>query len=92
VETSGELSIIPKSQKRPLAPADLNLSTEYEGLPVTLIIDGYLFKKNLAKINLDENWLASELQKRGIDSYREVLFASLDSAGKLFYQVKPKAV
>ncbi len=92
LETSGELSIIPKSQKRPLVPADMNLSTEYEGLPVTLIIDGYLFKKNLAQINLDENWLASELQKRGIDSYREVLFASLDTAGRLFYQVKTRVV
>lgn len=92
LETSGELSVIPKSQKRPLMPADINLSTMYEGLPVTLIIDGYLFKKNLAKINLDENWLISELQKLGISSCQEVLFASLDTEGKLFYQVKTKAV
>lgn len=92
LETSGELSIIPKSQKRPLMPADINLSTVYEGLPVTLIIDGYLFKKNLAKINLDENWLTTELQKLGINSCREVLFASLDTEGKLFYQVKTKAM
>lgn len=92
LETSGELSIIPKSQKRPLMPADINLSTVYEGLPVTLIIDGYLFKKNLAKINLDENWLTTELQKLGINSCREVLFASLDTEGKLFYQVKTKAI
>lgn len=92
LETSGELSVIPKSQKRPLMPADINLSTMYEGLPVTLIIDGYLFKKNLAKINLDENWLTSELQKLGISSCQEVLFASLDTEGKLFYQVKTRAV
>ncbi len=92
LETSGELSIIPKSQKRPLMPADINLATMYEGLPVTLIIDGYLFRKNLAGINLDEDWLTSELQKLGVNSYREVLFASLDTEGKLFYQVKTKAV
>ncbi len=92
LETSGELSIIPKSQKRPLMPADINLATMFEGLPVTLIIDGYLFRKNLAGINLDEDWLTSELQKLGVNSYREVLFASLDTEGKLFYQVKTKAV
>lgn len=92
LETSGELSVIPKSQRRPLIPADMNLSTKYEGLPVTLIIDGYLLQKNLAKVNLDEAWLKSELQKFGIKSFKEVLFASVDTEGKLFYQVKSKAV
>jgi len=92
LETSGELSVIPKSQRRPLIPADMNLPTTYEGLPVTLIIDGYLFQKNLAKINLDEDWLKSELQKFGIKSFKEILFASLDTEGKLFYQVKSKSV
>jgi len=92
LETSGQLSVIPKSQKRPLVPADMNLSTAYEGLPVTLIIDGQVFHKNLAKINLNEDWLKLELQKFGINSFKEVLFASLDTEGQLFYQVKSQAV
>jgi len=92
LETSGELSVIPKSQKRPIVPADMNLPTMYEGLPITLIIDGYVFSKNLAKINLNEDWLKSELQKFGVNNFKEVLFASLDTEGKLFYQVKSKAV
>lgn len=92
LETSGELSVIPKSQKRPIVPADMNLPTTYEGLPVTLIIDGYVFSKNLAKINLNEDWLKSELQKFGVKNFKEVLFASLDTEGKLFYQVKSKAI
>ncbi len=92
LETSGELSVIPKSQKRPVVPEDLNLPTKYEGLPVTLIIDGYVFKKNLARVNLNEEWLRSELGKFGIQSFRDVLFAHLDTEGKLLYQVKSKAV
>ena len=92
LETSGELSVIPKSQKRPVVPADMSLPTAYEGLPITLIIDGYVFNKNLAKINLNEGWLKSELQKFGVNSFKEVLFASLDTEGKLFYQVKSKAI
>ncbi|MDD4169358.1 MAG: DUF421 domain-containing protein [Desulfotomaculaceae bacterium] len=92
LENSGQLSIISKSQKRPLVPADINLPTTYEGLPVTLIIDGYVFHKNLAIINLDSDWLAAELKKFGVNSFQEVLFASLDTEGKLFYQVKSKAV
>ena len=30
LETSGQLSVIPKSQKRPVVPADLNIETSYE--------------------------------------------------------------
>lgn len=88
LETSGKLNVIPKSQKRPIVPADMNLPTNYEGMPVTLVIDGYVFQKNLAKINLDKNWLESELKKFGVNNLKEVLFASLDTEGKLFYQVK----
>lgn len=92
LETSGQLSVIPKSQKRPVMPADMNLPTVYEGLPVTLIIDGFLFDKNMAKINLTRAWLMSELSKFGIKDVKEVLFASIDSEGKLFFQKKSKAV
>ncbi|OQA08283.1 MAG: hypothetical protein BWY65_01544 [Firmicutes bacterium ADurb.Bin373] len=90
LETGGQLSVIPKSQKRPVAPEDLNLPTKYEGLPVTLIIDGFVFKKNLTRLNLSEEWLRSELHKFGIKSFKEVLFAHLDTEGKLLYQVKSK--
>ncbi len=91
LETGGQLSVIPKSQKRPVIPEDLNLPTKYEGLPVTLIIDGYVFHKNLAKINLSEEWLKSELRKFNVHNLKDVLFASLDTEGKLFFQVKSKA-
>ena len=66
----------------------MNLPTKYEGLPVTLIIDGYVFHKNLDKINLSEDWLRAELQKFNIKSFRDVLFASIDCEGKLFFQPK----
>jgi len=91
LETSGELSVIPKSQKRPVMPVDLNLPTSYEGIPIPLIIDGYVSQKNLKKINLSEEWLKKELQKFGIQKFNDVLFASLDTEGKMFYQVKSKA-
>ena len=88
LETGGKLSVIPKSQKRPLMPEDLQLPTKYEGIPMTLIIDGQIINNNLEMINLDENWLSSELAKFGIDNHQKVLFASLDTKGKLFWQLK----
>lgn len=91
LETNGELSVIPKSQKRALQPDDLNINTQYEGMPLTLIIDGQLNEKNLRKVNLTKDWLREELLKFGIDDFRKVFFASLDTAGKLFYQLKTKS-
>jgi uncharacterized membrane protein YcaP (DUF421 family) len=88
LETSGQLSVIPKSQKRPVTPDDLKISTSYEGLPLDLVLDGELNRANLAKAGLDQNWLYSELGKQGIDSVKNVLFASLDSNGNLYCQQK----
>ncbi|NLJ75904.1 MAG: DUF421 domain-containing protein [Peptococcaceae bacterium] len=88
LESGGKLSVIPKSQKRPVIPEDLDIPTKYEGLPVTLIIDGFVLKKNLALVNLTEEWLRTELNKFGIKSFKDVLFAHLDTEGKLLYQAK----
>ncbi len=88
LETSGQLSVIPKSQKRPVIPEDMNLPTEYEGLPYTLIMDGHIIHKNLHKLNLDIPWLKQQLKNVGIASPAQVLLASLDTGGKLFYQKK----
>ena len=91
LETSGDLSVIFKSQKRPVTPEDLNIPTNYEGLPINLIIDGYVNEKNLSRINLSVDWLQTELSKFGINNVQDVLFASLDTEGRLYYQLKSAA-
>ena len=88
LETNGQLSIIPKSQKRPVNPEDLKIPTKYEGLPLDLIIDGRVMIKNLQKANLDIEWLKNELSKFGINDLNGVFFASLDTNGNLYYQEK----
>lgn len=88
LETNGQLSILPKSQKRPLNPEDIGISTKYEGLPLDLVIDGEIIRDNLILNNLDVAWLQNELKKFGIDDFDQLLFASLDSQGNLYYQKK----
>jgi uncharacterized membrane protein YcaP (DUF421 family) len=88
LETNGQLSVIPKAQKRTLTAEDLKLNTNYEGLPLDLIIDGYINKRNLKVLNLDLSWLINEIKKFGAEKPEDVLFASIDSQGNLFCQVK----
>ncbi len=88
LETSGDLTVIPKSQKRGLTPEDLNIETEYEGLPRVLISDGRVNLEALDNINLNENWLKDELSKRGITNTKQVLLAVLESNGNLYISKK----
>lgn len=87
LETSGKLNIIPKSQHRPVTPADLGIATPYEGLPTVLIMDGNIMKKNLNEAELDEKWLLDVLKERDI-SPKKVLLATLGTDGKLFVNKK----
>ncbi|NLK07413.1 MAG: DUF421 domain-containing protein [Firmicutes bacterium] len=86
LETNGELSVIPKSQKRPVQPEDLQIDTEYEGLPLPLILDGKVKKEALQKAELDYSWLQDELVKRGVGQPQDVLYASLGTDGTLYVQ------
>jgi len=88
LETNGQLSVIPKSNKRPVNPEDLNITPPFEGLPITLIMDGILQQHNLEKASITYAWLENELQKANIDKYSQVLIASIDSQGRLFLQRK----
>jgi len=86
-----EYAILETSGQRPLTPEDLNIPTSYEGLPTTLIIDGFVFWDNLKRINLTEEWLMTELSKLGAKGPRDVLFSYIDTQGNLFCQKKESA-
>ena len=83
LETSGRLSVVLKSQRRPLTPADLGITTNYEGLPVVLIKDGTVLRDNLHRAGKDEAWLARLLSERGLKP-QEVLLCTINGDGNLF--------
>ena len=86
LENNGQVSVIPKAHKRPTIPEDFKITPPYEGLPLTIILDGKLNKRNLEQSNKDLNWLINELKKQKIEKIEEALIASLDSSGTLFAQ------
>lgn len=91
LETNGDLSVIKKSNKMPLTPEDMNMSGKYEGLPVSLIIDGHINYDNLRKAGLHKNWLDSQLRDNGVKDVKEVLFSFVDANQKIFIQKKDKS-
>lgn len=88
LETSGQISIIPKTELTPATKSDVNIKCSQDLLPVTLILDGIVNKKNLRSINKDESWLMGKLKKQNIDTAKSVLIAVLDSKKNLYIQLK----
>jgi uncharacterized membrane protein YcaP (DUF421 family) len=86
LETNGQLSVIPKSQKRPLNPQDMNIKTDYEGVTIDLVIDGDVLENNLRSAGKDRQWLEKEIRRQQYSGPGELLLASMDSSGKLFCQ------
>ncbi len=89
LEPNGQLSVIPKSQLRPATSADIQLNTNYEGIPTPLVIEGKVIKENLRSLELDENWLNTELAKRLLKGPESVLLALLDTDGSLYIAEQP---
>jgi len=88
LETSGELSILPKTGQSNATKDDLNLKITQESLPVPLIMDGYINYKNLKLLEKDETWLYHILKKNKISTVKEVFVGMLDSKNKFYYQLK----
>jgi len=66
----------------------MDLPVKYDGLPITLVIDGQVINENIKKMNYNEEWLQQKLNESGIKSVKDVLFASLDPDGILYFQLK----
>ncbi|MDD3705957.1 MAG: DUF421 domain-containing protein [Clostridiaceae bacterium] len=88
LETSGQLSVVPKEDKAPVTLKDMNLKAKAQYLPVTIIIDGRIISDNLYKIGLSNNWLAAELKKNKIKSSKDVFLAYLNPERKFVYQLR----
>ena len=78
MEINGDLSVIPVTQKQPLTPSDMKISTKSGHLPVILIADGTLYPDNLHHAGLSETSLKERLLKLGVPHYDQVFMAFTD--------------
>ncbi|WP_232463409.1 DUF421 domain-containing protein [Tumebacillus avium] len=84
LETTGKLSVFPKAEKRPLTAEDIGLAVPRTGLPLPLIVDGYVMDENLEKIGKTRFWLKNELQKAGLREFKKVFYCSIDNQGQIY--------
>lgn len=87
LETNGDVTVIPKPEKKNLTPQDFNMAPEYEGIPYDLVVDGKVMKENLKAIGRDEIWLEKQLKKFDVNK-ENTLIATIDGKGNFFCQSK----
>lgn len=87
-EPGGKISVQKKSQKQPVTPSDMNIATQYDGLPTTLILDGAVLYSELRSLKLSNAWLHHQLGKQNIQDTTEVSLAQLDTKGNLYVDLK----
>ncbi len=87
LETSGQISVVQKPEKRALRPDDFNIKADYEGIAYDLVIDGKIMTDNLDKIGKDYNWLEQEVGKFGFKP-EEALVVVLNGDQTIFCQKK----
>ena len=86
LETNGALSVCPAAENRPATRGEMGMEKTYDGIPLTLILDGRIQHRTLALSGRDEAWLMTLLSGQRIDKAKDVLVALLNTQGVLLVQ------
>lgn len=89
LETSGQVTVIQKPNKRTTTPEDFDIMPEYEGIAYDLVVDGKIMKENLKKLGKNNTWLINQLKPYKIKP-EQALIVTLDGKGNFFCQEKQK--
>lgn len=83
MEADGRLSILPKSDYKPVTIKDMKIKTQKQGLCANVVIDGKLIPNNLKNMDKNKKWLMHELKVRGYSNLDNILLATLDINEKI---------
>ena len=89
LETSGDVTVIKKPEKRGTIPEDFNIQPDYEGITYDLVIDGQVMYDNLKAIGKNYEWLKKEVGKFKIKP-EDALVVTIDGKNQIFCQAKER--
>ena len=84
LETSGQISFLPKSFNRPVTPQDLAIQTDPASKWYDLVLDGKLIEESLHTSGKDRTWLNTQLSRVGIGQLSETFYAACDNQDNFF--------
>lgn len=87
LETTGDISVLPKENYRPTILKDISVPTTQSSLSANVIIDGNIMEANLRNMKKDRKWLDNEVSSRGY-KIKDVILMTLDSEDNINIQLK----
>lgn len=91
METTGDINVFLKSDKKPVTAHDLGQKTAPQTEPQTVILDGNALNEPLSSLGLNQHWLKTQLQNMGV-SIDNVFLGQVDSSGDLYVDLYDDAV
>lgn len=86
MESTGEVNVLLKSDKKPVTSHDLQRKVAPLSEPETVILDGNILDESLKNRGLDREWLKVQLSGLGV-SLDNVFIGQVDSSGDLFIDI-----
>ncbi|MDK2799794.1 MAG: hypothetical protein PWP27_2477 [Clostridiales bacterium] len=83
MESTGDINILLKSDKKPVTPYDLGKKVAPQSETQTVILDGNVLNEPLSTLGLNRQWLNMQLENMGI-SLDNVFIGQVDSSGDLY--------
>lgn len=86
MESTGDMNVVLKSDKKPITPHDLGIKVSPETAPQTVILDGNVINESLSNLRLNQTWLNEKLENLGV-SLDNVFVGQVDCNGELYVDV-----
>jgi uncharacterized membrane protein YcaP (DUF421 family) len=83
METTGDINVNLKADKNPVTAHDLGKQVGSKTEPQTVILDGNILNEGLTNAGLNQGWLTTQLEIKGV-SLENVFLGQVDSSGDLY--------
>ncbi|MBW6408682.1 DUF421 domain-containing protein [Clostridium weizhouense] len=83
METTGDINVSLKADKKPVTPHDLGQKVASNAEPQTVILDGNILNEGLTNAGLNHGWLTAQLEIQGV-TLENVFLGQVDSSGDLY--------
>lgn len=83
IETSGDINVSLKADKKPVTSYDLGKKVAPKAEPQTVILDGNILNEGLINAGLNHSWLTTQLETKGV-TLENVFLGQVDSSGDLY--------
>jgi uncharacterized membrane protein YcaP (DUF421 family) len=83
IEANGNMSILKKAEFENVTMKDMNLTSSEGSICFSIIVDGYLLKDRITELGFSEQYVIETLKGMGVNSYKELFYASMNNKGEL---------